>query len=137
MVKCLPTMWETQVQFLVREDPLEKEMATHSRILAWKIPWTEEPGRLQSSEFIFFHFHFCWVQIFTEKKWISVTGYYISILNLCNRKAKKAKPPILWSSNEQGEFEIKHIIHLYYNIKNEILRYESNKICTRSILGKL
>ena len=39
---------ETQVQSLGREDPLEKEMATHSSTLAWKIPWTEEPGRLQS-----------------------------------------------------------------------------------------
>ena len=48
MVKCLPTMWETRVQSLGREDPLEKEMATHSSILAWKIPWTEEPGRPQS-----------------------------------------------------------------------------------------
>ena len=46
-VKCLPTMWETWVQSLGREDLLEKEMATHSSILAWKIPWTEEPGRLQ------------------------------------------------------------------------------------------
>ena len=41
-------MQETQVQFLGREDPLEKEMATHSSILAWRIPWTEEPVRLQS-----------------------------------------------------------------------------------------
>ena len=47
-VKLLPAMWETQVQSLGGEDPLEKEMATHSRSLAWKIPWTEEPGRLQS-----------------------------------------------------------------------------------------
>ena len=47
-VKRLPTMRETQVQFLGREDPLEKEMATHYSILAWKIPWTEDPGRLQS-----------------------------------------------------------------------------------------
>ena len=44
-VKRLPTMWETRVQFLGREDPLEKEMAPHSSTLAWKIPWTEEPGR--------------------------------------------------------------------------------------------
>ena len=43
-----PTMWETWVRSLGREDPLEKEMATHSSVLAWKIPWTEEPGRLQS-----------------------------------------------------------------------------------------
>ena len=48
MVKHLPTMWETRVQSLGWEDLLEKEMATHSSILAWKIPWTEEPGRLQS-----------------------------------------------------------------------------------------
>ena len=41
-------MQEAQVQFLGQEDPLEKEMATHSSILAWRIPWTEEPGRLQS-----------------------------------------------------------------------------------------
>ena len=47
-VKLLPTMWETRVQSLGREDLLEKEMATYSSILAWKIPWTEEPGRLQS-----------------------------------------------------------------------------------------
>ena len=46
MVKRLPTMWETWVQSLGWEDPLEKEMATHSSILAWKIPRTEEPGRL-------------------------------------------------------------------------------------------
>ena len=46
--KNLPAMQETQVQFLGREDPLEKEMATHSSILAWRIPWTEEPGGLQS-----------------------------------------------------------------------------------------
>ena len=47
-VKHLPTMWETWVQSLGQEDPLEKEMATHSSTLAWKIPWMEEPGRLQS-----------------------------------------------------------------------------------------
>ena len=48
MIKRLPTMRETQVQSLGREDPLEKEMETHSSALAWTIPWTEEPGRLQS-----------------------------------------------------------------------------------------
>ena len=47
-VKRLPTMQETQVRFLGQEDPLEKEMATHPSTLAWKIPWIEEPGRLQS-----------------------------------------------------------------------------------------
>ena len=48
MVKGVPTKWETQVQSLGRKDPLEKEMGTHPSILAWKIPWTEDPGRLQS-----------------------------------------------------------------------------------------
>ena len=49
-LKRLPTMRETRVQILGREDLLEKEMATYSSILAWRIPWTEEPGRLQSME---------------------------------------------------------------------------------------
>ena len=49
MVKCLPAMWETWVRFLGWEDPLEKEMTTHSSIFAWRISWTEELGRLQST----------------------------------------------------------------------------------------
>ena len=49
-VKSLLAMQETWVQFLGWEDPLEKGMTTHSSILAWRIPWTEEPGRLQSME---------------------------------------------------------------------------------------
>ena len=67
MVKCLPAMRETRVRSLGREDPLEKEMATHSSTLAWNIPWTEEPGSLQSmgsqrvrprlSDFTFTFFH--------------------------------------------------------------------------------
>ena len=48
MVKHLPAMWETQVRSLGQEDPLEMEMATYSSILAWKIPWMEVPGGLQS-----------------------------------------------------------------------------------------
>ena len=49
MVKNMPTMQEIQVPSLGQEDPLEKEMATHSNNLAWRIPWIEEPGRLQST----------------------------------------------------------------------------------------
>ena len=48
-LKHLPAMWETWVRFLGQEDPLEKGMATHSSILAWRIPWTEELGGLQST----------------------------------------------------------------------------------------
>ena len=51
MVRSLPAVWETWVQSLGWEDPLEKEMATHSSILAWKIPQMEEPGGLQSIQF--------------------------------------------------------------------------------------
>ena len=51
-VKRLPTIQETRVRSLGRKDPLEKEMATHSSILAWKIPWTEDPGRLQSKSLV-------------------------------------------------------------------------------------
>ena len=47
VVKNLPAMQDTKVRSLDQEDPLEKEMATHSIILAWSIPWTEEPGKLQ------------------------------------------------------------------------------------------
>ena len=48
MIKKLPVLWETRVRSLDREDPLEEELATRSSILAWIIPWTEEPGGLQS-----------------------------------------------------------------------------------------
>ena len=47
-VKNLPAVWESWIPFLGQEDPLEKGMAIHSSIIAWRIPWTEEPGRLQS-----------------------------------------------------------------------------------------
>ena len=55
MVKNLPTMWETQVQTLGQENALKKRMATPSNILAWRIPWTEEPGGLQSMVSLFFY----------------------------------------------------------------------------------
>ena len=57
-VKCLPTMTETQVQSLGQEDLLQKEMATHSSILAWTIPWTEKLGRTESDMTEQLHFHF-------------------------------------------------------------------------------
>ena len=59
-VNRLLTIWETQVQSLGQEDPLEKEMATHSSTLAWKIPWTGEPGRQQSllSDFLSYFYYY-------------------------------------------------------------------------------
>ena len=56
-VKSLPTMQETQFQSLGGEDPLEKEMAAHFSVVAWKIPWTEEPGGLQSMGSQWNHIH--------------------------------------------------------------------------------
>ena len=80
-------MWETWVQSLGREDPLEKEITTHSSILAWRIPWTEELGRLQfvgrkesdTTERLHFYFHFSYHQIkeFLE----SQNGQFISHSN--------------------------------------------------------
>ena len=82
-VKCLPTLRETQVRSLGGEDPLEKEIATHPSTLAWKIPWTEEPGRLHTvygvtksqtrlSDFTSLH---------TFKKFFSIMAYH-KIINI-------------------------------------------------------
>ena len=65
-VKPLSTMWETWVPSLGQEDPLEKEMAIHSSTIVWKIPWTEEPGRLQSN----------------AKSWTQLSDY-ICYFNFC------------------------------------------------------
>ena len=60
-------MQETRVRYLGQEDPLEKETATHSSILAWRIPWTEEPGRLQPM----------WLQESDTTEWLSLLLYYL------------------------------------------------------------
>ena len=77
-MKSLSVVQETRVQSLGWEDLLEKEMATHSNILAWKIPWVEEPGRLQSmgsqswtqQSYFTFTFHFIWIYILKWDCWI-------------------------------------------------------------------
>ena len=81
MVKHLPTMWETWVQSLGQEDPLEKEMATHSSTLAWKIPWMEKPGKLQSMG----------LQSWTR---LSDFTFFLSFLSLVAQMVKK--PPAMW-----------------------------------------
>ena len=85
-VKRLSTMRETWVHFLGWEDPLEKEMAIHSSTIAWKIPWTEEPGRLQSmgskesdtTERLHFHFlfFFLWAHL---SVWINPTSLFLDV----------------------------------------------------------
>ena len=82
MVKRLPTMQETRVRSLGWEDLLEKEMATYSSILAWKIPWTVEPGRLQSighkesdtTERLHFHFHVTYLKSIQRATLENTTG---------------------------------------------------------------
>ena len=79
-LKRLPAMWETWVRSLGREDPLEKEMATHSSILAWRIPWTEDLAGLQSTgrkesdttEQLHFHFYHEWMLNFIKYCYASV-----------------------------------------------------------------
>ena len=92
LVKNPPAMWETWVWSLSGEDPLEKGMATHSSILAWRIPWTEEPGRLQSMG---------------SQKWVTFTH---SSLVLTSRILKKLILPVLslvlWRS---GKSLISHL----------------------------
>ena len=78
MVKHLPTMLETQVQSLGWEDPLEKEVATHSSTLAWKIPWTEEHGRLQSMR--------------SEKSRTQLNDFTLGVM-----RASLSKPGCLWA----------------------------------------
>ena len=77
MIKCLPAMWETWVQSLGQKDPLEKEMATHSSTLVLEIPWTEEPGRLQSmgSQRVGRDFTFTFIMFLERNK---VNGFFLS-----------------------------------------------------------
>ena len=86
MVKCLSTILEARVRSLGQEDPLEKEMATHSSTLAWKIPWTKEPGRLYSpwghkeldtTERL--NFHFSLSLLVSWRCWIGVTWCVMGI----------------------------------------------------------
>ena len=91
MVKLQPTMWETWVQSLGREDLLEKEMATHSSILAWKIPWAEGPGRLQSME----SQNQKWLSYFTSVK--NAIGNLIGIaLNLSEKAMAPHSSTLPW-----------------------------------------
>ena len=94
MVKCLPTMRETWVQSLGWKYPLEKEMGTHSSILAWKIPWPEEPHRLQSMG----------LQRVGHDRVISLT--FFANLKMCHTPSPSRLPPFsaLWTSSLQMPF---------------------------------
>ena len=108
-LKHLPAMWETWVQPLHQEDPLEKEMATRSSIFAWRIPWTEEPGRLQftGSQRVGHDWH-----MYNIKKW-----YKWTYLQNRNRLTDiDNKPMITKEERQEGinqEFEISRYKLLY------------------------
>ena len=110
MVKSLPAIWGTRVQSLGWEDPLEKEMATHSSIVAWRISWTEESGRLQSmrsqnqtrlSDFIFFisFLSMCYivsqsVQLLSHV-WLFVTPWIIARLTSLSITNSRSSPKLM------------------------------------------
>ena len=110
MVKSLPSIWGTRVQSLGWEDPLEKEMATHSSIVAWRISWTEESGRLQSmrsqnqtrlSDFIFFisFLSMCYivsqsVQLLSHV-WLFVTPWIIARLTSLSITNSRSSPKLM------------------------------------------
>ena len=110
MVKSLPAIWGTRVQSLGWEDPLEKEMATHSSIVAWRISWTEESGRLQSmrsqnqtrlSDFIFFisFLSMCYivsqsVQLLSHV-WLFVTPWIIARLTSLSITNSRSWPKLM------------------------------------------
>ena len=89
IVKGLPTMWETQVQSLRQEDLLEKKMAIHSSILAWTIPWTEEPGRLQSmgSQRVGCDFTFTFMVELSVERWAGVSQEVYWLERMDTRKS--------------------------------------------------
>ena len=107
-VKCLPTMQETRVQSLSQEDPLEKEMETHSSILSWKIPGTEKPGRLQSTGVAKSR---TWLSVFTFCHKCGVIAYlrlFIFLLAILIPACASSSPafPMMYSAyklNKQGD----------------------------------
>ena len=130
MVKNLPAIQETQVQSLGQEDPLEEEMATHSSILAWRIPWTEEPNGQQSMEFQRVGYVW-WLTLFI--------GLYYIFLN----KGHKEKPENLtelWGLSSLGSLGR---FCLHYYLKSQIIcwilreRWLRISHCTRRQLQNL
>ena len=130
MVKNLPAMWETWVRSLGREGPLEKEMATHSSILAWRIPWTEELGGLQSTgrkeSDTTEQLHFLSLSLFTQRKpleyktWQHPTASSTLIrAPHANNKQNKNTNPIINRENYQLSLEEKQKRqHKYHPIQS-------------------
>ena len=98
MVKNLPAMQETRVRSLGRQEPLEKEMATHSSILSWKIPWTEEPGRLQPTG-----------SQRVGHNWVTFTSLHLVRAQCCFRCWTWLRPsPYFWARSIHSFSHIRH-----------------------------
>ena len=95
-LKRLPAMQDTWVRSLVREDPLEKEMAIHSNILAWRIPWTEEPGGLQSTR-----------SQRVEYEWTTSLSHFLYMLFNCGIMDKTLR--VLWTAGTSNQSTLKEI----------------------------
>ena len=120
-VKNLPEMWETQVWTLDQEDPLEKGMATCSSILAWRIPWTEEPGGLQSMGV---------TKSLTELKFTFITSQ-----SLCRWLGEV----VGWYNSTYPTYETLNDLHLFHKISIYLQKaetwhlYEISKECVTSL----
>ena len=133
-VKGLSAMQETRVRSLGQEDPLEKEMATHSRTIAWKIPWMEEPGRLQSMgsqrvghDWVTSLYHFIWYSICSKPSlkfiflFLSIVCSFLQMSTIPLTKAHFDYPLTCWwafgcfwsLSNTRKSFLNVTIVHLW------------------------
>ena len=117
-IKHLPVMQETRVRSLGWEDPLEKEMATHSSILAWRIPWIEEPGGLQSTgsqrvghDWETSHTHICFISIYADNKILSGRNFFVWSSKVTYTLTTVWRTPNAYSflSLKLGYFKIKNI----------------------------
>ena len=123
ILKHLPVTWETQVWSLGQEDPLEKKMATHSSILAWRIWWREEPGRLQSMEsqkvgqdwatsLHFMQMSNSWIQNLqlTGEVWESKIS--LKVINRCCRSVTKSSPTLSSHRLQPARLPVHYLLSL-------------------------
>ena len=144
MVKCLPAMRETRVQSLDWEDPLEKEMATHSSTHAWKIPWMEKPGGLQSMGLQrvghnWATSHSPWTSIFLFIYWPSIAKFLFVVvvvftLELVNYKLALANS-ICQQLNNKGICYLPVLLQLLWHSQKGIQGGEWGTLCSRETGG--
>ena len=126
MIKNLPAMWETRVQSLGWEDPLKKGMAIHSSILAWRIPWREEPGRPQSmgSQRVR---HNWVINTFTSHKITS--GFFKHIWEICYTSNKQ-------KDKTRGPSEIVWILFSHYFLSVHLINTSSSSVMCQALCSQ-